>query len=120
MGLHACLAQSAVTRRPGADNCLCPASDGLIRGNEINKSRAGEVRLPQGTNVQAGMPSAEGSVPGSQGCGKHVGLRSRVSAHSGAQETAGSGQALGMHGRVRGLVPDPSFWDLSQFSLMEG
>lgn len=88
MGLHACLAQRVVTRRPGAGNCLCPASNGLIRSNEINKSRAGEVRLPQETNVQEGVPSSEESVPGSQGCGEHVGLRPRVSAHSEAQEKA--------------------------------
>lgn len=38
----------------------------------------------------------------------HVGLGPRVSAHSGAQVKAGPGQALGMHGTVWGLVPDPS------------
>lgn len=73
MGLHACLARRVVTRRPGAGNCLCPASDELIRGNEINKSRARESRVPQGTNVQAGVPPAEESVPGSQGWGEPCG-----------------------------------------------
>lgn len=47
-----------------------------------------------------------------------VGLGPRVSAHSGAQEKAGPGQALGLHCTVWGLVPDPSFWDPSNFSLM--
>ena len=73
MGLHACLAQRVATRRPGAGNCLCPASDGLIRGNEINKSRARELQVPQGTNVQADIPPSEESVPGSQGCGESCG-----------------------------------------------
>lgn len=77
----------------------------VMKSTSPGQEKCSSLRGPM---YRQAFPSSEESVPGSQGCGDHVGLRPRVSAHSGAQEKAGPGQALGMHGTVRGLVPDPS------------
>lgn len=98
MGLHACLARRVVTRRPGAGNCLCPTSDELIRGNEINKSKnRGSLRGPM--YRQAFLLPRKVSQE-ARAVESRVGLGTRVSAHSGPQEKAGPGHTLGMHGTV--------------------
>lgn len=109
MGLHACLAQRVVTRRPGAGNGFCTALDGLIRGNEINKSRARELQVSQGTNVQAYVLPSEESVPGSRGCGEPCG--------PGAQGLC----PLGGTGKGRSWSSSEDAWyslDPCQFSLI--